>query len=97
MTPAIRLHHFRFQAYKIVSLVFCFTVDTALKYTVSRGVLPSVVCLKSVWSWSLEKWGGLGPQGALEPLEKKKCTVAVKGFGSGAIALIFCLFTSIEY
>jgi hypothetical protein len=24
-----------------------------------------------VWSWSLEKWGGLGPQGAVEPLEKK--------------------------
>jgi hypothetical protein len=27
---------------------------------------------KSVWSWSLEKWGSLGPQGAVEPLEKKK-------------------------
>jgi hypothetical protein len=24
-----------------------------------------------VWSWSVEKWGGLGPQGAVEPLEKK--------------------------
>jgi hypothetical protein len=24
-----------------------------------------------VWSWSLEKWGGQGPQGAVEPLEKK--------------------------
>jgi hypothetical protein len=24
-----------------------------------------------VWSWSLEKWGGLGPQGAVQPLEKK--------------------------
>ena len=29
------------------------------------------MCLKSVWSWSLEKWEGLGPQGAVEPLEKK--------------------------
>jgi hypothetical protein len=38
----------------------------------SRGVLPSVVCLKCVWSWSLEKWGGLGPQGAVEPLKKKR-------------------------
>jgi hypothetical protein len=35
-----------------------------------RGVLPSVLCLK-VWSWSLEKWGSLGPQGVVEPLEKK--------------------------
>jgi hypothetical protein len=24
-----------------------------------------------VWSWSLENWGGLDPQGAVEPLEKK--------------------------
>jgi hypothetical protein len=23
-----------------------------------------------MWSWSLEKWGGLGPQGAVEPLRK---------------------------
>jgi hypothetical protein len=37
----------------------------------SRGVLPSVVCLKSVWLWSLEKWGGLRPQGAVEPLKEK--------------------------
>jgi hypothetical protein len=26
---------------------------------------------KWVWSWNLEKWGGLGPQGAVEPLKKK--------------------------
>jgi hypothetical protein len=38
----------------------------------SRWALPSVVCLKTVWSWSLEKWGGLGLQGAVEPLEGKK-------------------------
>jgi hypothetical protein len=24
----------------------------------------------SVWSWTLEKWGGIGPQGAVEPLKK---------------------------
>jgi hypothetical protein len=35
-----------------------------------RGVLPSVVCL-NLCSRNLEKWGGLGPQGAVEPLEKK--------------------------
>jgi hypothetical protein len=29
-----------------------------------------VWCVYKVWSWSLEKWGGLGPQGAVEPLEK---------------------------
>jgi hypothetical protein len=23
-----------------------------------------------VWSWSLKQWGGLGPQGAVEPLKK---------------------------
>jgi hypothetical protein len=28
-----------------------------------------------VWSWSLEKWGVLGPQGAVEPLEKKEQVV----------------------
>jgi hypothetical protein len=28
------------------------------------------VCV-SLWSWSLEQWGGLGPQGAVESLEKK--------------------------
>jgi hypothetical protein len=33
---------------------------------------------KSVWSWSLEKWGGLGPQGALEPLEKNKKVIWLK-------------------
>jgi hypothetical protein len=27
-----------------------------------------VWCVEKVWSWSLEKWGGLGPQGAVEPL-----------------------------
>jgi hypothetical protein len=32
----------------------------------SRGVLPNVVCL-SVWSWSVVKWRGLGPLGAVEP------------------------------
>ena len=37
----------------------------------SRGVLPSVMCLKIVWLWSLEKWGGLGPQGAVQPLKNK--------------------------
>jgi hypothetical protein len=25
-------------------------------------------CVYKVWSWSLEKWGDLGPQGAVEPL-----------------------------
>jgi hypothetical protein len=25
-----------------------------------------------VWSWCLEKWGGLGPQGAVEQLEQKQ-------------------------
>ena len=25
-----------------------------------------------MWSWILEKWGGLGPKGAVDPLEKKK-------------------------
>jgi hypothetical protein len=33
-----------------------------------------------VWSWSLEKWGGLGPQGAVEPLGKKRlydCIVCI--------------------
>jgi hypothetical protein len=32
-----------------------------------------------VWSWSVEKWGGLGPQGAVERLEKNIyiCTVYV--------------------
>jgi hypothetical protein len=35
----------------------------------SRGVLPSVVCLRSVIV-KPRKWGGLGPQGAVEPLKK---------------------------
>jgi hypothetical protein len=30
-----------------------------------------------VWSWSLEKWGGLGPQGAVEPLGKNTITPEV--------------------
>jgi hypothetical protein len=34
----------------------------------SRGVLPSVVCLKC--DSEASKWGGLGPQGAVEPLKK---------------------------
>jgi hypothetical protein len=25
------------------------------------------VCCVWVWSWNFEKWGGLGPQGAVEP------------------------------
>jgi hypothetical protein len=28
-------------------------------------------CVSKVWSWSLEKWGGLGPQGAVKLLWKK--------------------------
>jgi hypothetical protein len=35
------------------------------------------VCLKKLWSWSLEKWGGPGPQGAVEPLEKNYLFVPV--------------------
>jgi hypothetical protein len=35
----------------------------------SRGVLPSVMCLSVIVK--TRKWGGLGPQGAVEPLEKK--------------------------
>jgi hypothetical protein len=36
-----------------------------------------VWCVYKVWSWSLEKkkWGGLGPQGAVEPLGGKKFLV----------------------
>jgi hypothetical protein len=29
------------------------------------------MCLNSVWSWSLEKWGGLGPHGSRTIGEKK--------------------------
>jgi hypothetical protein len=32
-----------------------------------------------VWSWSLEKWGGLDPQGAVEPLEKKNIHALLHG------------------
>jgi hypothetical protein len=37
------------------------------------------VCVKSVWSWSLEKWGGLGPQGAVEPLKKRLSNIHKSG------------------
>jgi hypothetical protein len=36
----------------------------------SWGVLPNVLCLK-VWSWSLENWDDLSPEGAVKPLKKK--------------------------
>jgi hypothetical protein len=53
----------------------------------SRGVLPTVVCLKCVIvkPWK-KKWGSLGPQGAVEPLKKKKRKKATH---------ILFLFTSI--
>jgi hypothetical protein len=33
-----------------------------------------------VWSWSLEKWGGLGPQGAVEPLGERQREREKKSF-----------------
>ena len=30
-----------------------------------------VWCVSNVWSWSVVKWDGIGPLGAVEPLEKK--------------------------
>jgi hypothetical protein len=40
----------------------------------SRGVLPSVMWCDRETS---KKWGGLGPQGAVEPLEKKISIVVI--------------------
>jgi hypothetical protein len=56
--------------------VVCCQVEVSAGLS-SRGVLPNVVCLKSMWSWSLEKWGALGPQGAVEPLETNKKTICI--------------------
>jgi hypothetical protein len=51
-----------------------------------------------VWSWRLEKWGGLGPQGAVELLEKKNyyfCSLLVL-FLSHLLRLLSSLFSALH-
>jgi hypothetical protein len=53
-----------------------------------------------MWWWSLEKWSGLGPQGAVEPLEKKGIVESarniwsrtVRSFSSAGNSLTFLLW-----
>jgi hypothetical protein len=49
-----------------VTMVIRFTIV----YWLLWGVLPSVVCLSVIVKPRI--WGGLGPLGSVEPLEKKK-------------------------
>jgi hypothetical protein len=54
-----------------VSVVCCQVEVSATGWSlVQRSATECGV--SKVWSWSLEKWGGLGPQGAVEPLGKNK-------------------------
>ena len=55
-------------------LVWCFVKWRPVRRAdyLSRGVLPSVVCLNWVWPWSLGDEDALAQYGALVPWEKNK-------------------------
>jgi hypothetical protein len=56
-----------------VSCEFCVSGRGLCVGLVTRPEKSYRVWCVWVWSWCLENWGGLGPQGAVEPLEKKGC------------------------
>jgi hypothetical protein len=55
----------------LVSFACCQVEVSATSWSLVQRSRTECGVYKWVWSWSLEKWGGLGPQGAVEPLEKK--------------------------
>ena len=55
----------------VVSAVCCQVEVSARSWSLVQRS-PTECGVSKVWSWSLEKWGGLGPQGAVEQLEKKR-------------------------
>jgi hypothetical protein len=59
----------------VVSVVCCQVEVPATGWSLVQRSPTECGVSKSVWSWSLEKWGGLGPQGAVEPLKKKDWTI----------------------
>jgi hypothetical protein len=66
----IKKSHLGHGCLSLVSVVCCQVEVSATGWSlVQRTPTECGVC-NWVWSWSLEKWGGLGPQGAVEPLEK---------------------------
>jgi hypothetical protein len=52
-----------------VSVVCCQVEVSATGWSLVQRS-PTECGVSKVWSWSLEKWGGIGPQGAVEPLKK---------------------------
>jgi hypothetical protein len=54
----------------LVSVVCCQVDVSATSWSLVQRS-PTECGVSQMWSWSLEKWGGLGPQGAVEPLTKK--------------------------
>jgi hypothetical protein len=50
----------------LVSVVCCQVEVSATSWSLQRSPTECGVS-KKVWSWIPEKWGGLGPQGAVEP------------------------------
>jgi hypothetical protein len=57
-----------------VSVVCCQVEVSATSWSLVQGSPTECsVSKKCVVSWSLEKWGGLGPQGAVEPFTSVPC------------------------
>jgi hypothetical protein len=52
----------------VVSVVCCQVEISATSWSLVHRIPTECGVSKWVWSWSLEKWGGLGPQGAVEQL-----------------------------
>jgi hypothetical protein len=55
----------------LVSVVCCQVEVSATGWSLIQRS-PTECGVSKVWSWSLEQWGGLGPLGAVKPLNKKK-------------------------
>jgi hypothetical protein len=53
-------------------MVVCVVSVVCCQVEVSATSWSFVQRSPKVWLWSLEKWGGLGPQGAVEPLKKNQ-------------------------
>jgi hypothetical protein len=54
----------------LVSVVSCQVEVSVTNWSLVQRSSTECGVSKKVWSWNLEKWGGLGPQGAVEPLKK---------------------------
>jgi hypothetical protein len=67
----------------------CFQVEVSATSWSLVQRSPTECGVSKVWSWSHEQWDGLGPQGAVEPLEKKCIKIYCMPLWTGVFIINF--------